>query len=161
MAIIIVYEVAFVFVCLRICRKYIQGKITPDDWVVMAAMLLTAVPCGLVIAMTRIGFGQHLWSLEPGQLKDNLRLFFIAYITYVVVLGMIKVSLVMFYLQIFPFQTFRMLCYMLIGYIVSSNLAIFLAIVFSCTPVKRFWDRDVRGTCIDVSCTPHAKFVFR
>lgn len=106
--------------------------------------------------MTRIGFGKHLWQLQSGQLKDNLRLFFIASITYVIVLGMLKVSIVMFYLQIFTTRMFRILAFSMMGYIVSSNLAIFLATVFSCSPVPRFWNRDIRGTCLDVNALAFA-----
>ncbi|CAI6342044.1 unnamed protein product [Periconia digitata] len=106
--------------------------------------------------MTQIGFGKHLWDLQHGQLKENLRLFYIASTTYVIVLGMIKVSIVMFYLQIFPYRSFRILSYSLMAYIVSSNLGIFLATVFSCWPVPRFWNRDVPGTCLDVNALAFA-----
>ncbi|PVH95322.1 hypothetical protein DM02DRAFT_675569 [Periconia macrospinosa] len=155
-ATIVVYEAAFLAVCLRIYRKYIDKRLGVDDYTIIAAILLTTLPCGLVIAMTQMGFGKHIWSLQNGQLKDNLLLFFIASTTYVIVLGMIKVSIVMFYLQIFPWRNFRILSYTLIAYIVSSNLAIFLATVFSCWPVRRFWDRDVKGTCLDISALAFA-----
>jgi hypothetical protein len=70
----IVSSLAFLFVVLRIAGKFVSERLSWDDWVVVAAFLLTAVPIGCVLAMTRIGFGEHLWSLEEGQLSPILRL---------------------------------------------------------------------------------------
>jgi hypothetical protein len=75
----------------------------------------------------------------------------------VLVLGLLKVSLVMFYLQIFgSSRRFSIAAYTILGLIVANTLAIYLPTIFACRPVKAFWDRDVKGQCIDVNALAYA-----
>jgi hypothetical protein len=69
----IVYFMAILLVVLRIGGKVISNHISLDDWIVIAALILLALPVGCVLAMTDIGFGQHLWSLGDGELLRILR----------------------------------------------------------------------------------------
>jgi small neutral amino acid transporter SnatA (MarC family) len=69
-----VYSVAILLVALRIGGKIVSNHISMDDWIVIAALLLLALPVGCVLAMTKIGFGKHLWSLGNGELLRILRL---------------------------------------------------------------------------------------
>lgn len=70
----IVYSLAFLSVALRIAGKIVSKRLALDDCIVITAWLLTAVPLGCVLAMTEIGFGEHLWNLEDGRLLPILRL---------------------------------------------------------------------------------------
>jgi hypothetical protein len=152
----IVFSIAVIFVALRIAGKVLAKRVTPDDWIIIVAMLLTAIPCGCVFAMAGTGFGNHLWDLEHGQLRQCLQFFYISWSTYVIVLGLIKISLIMFYLQIFVERKFRIACYIILAYIAISTLAIFLATIFSCLPVKAFWNRDINGRCLDINALAYA-----
>ena len=44
-----------------------------DDAMVVAALLLTAIPLGCVLVMAVKGFGEHLWNLGDAQLLPILR----------------------------------------------------------------------------------------
>jgi putative Ca2+/H+ antiporter (TMEM165/GDT1 family) len=46
----IVYSLAFLFVVLRIAGKMVSSRLSLDDIMVVAALLLTAVPLGCVLA---------------------------------------------------------------------------------------------------------------
>ncbi|KAF2014114.1 hypothetical protein BU24DRAFT_441763 [Aaosphaeria arxii CBS 175.79] len=150
------YAVAFTFVTMRFVGKLLSKRITPDDWIIVGAMLLAALPSGCIITMTKIGFGKHLWNLEHGQLKECLRLFYVAWSSYILVLGLIKVSLIMFYVQIFQYPKFRVIAYTILVYIVLSTLVIFLATIFTCTPIPSFWNRDINGKCLDINALAYA-----
>jgi hypothetical protein len=50
----IVFSIAVIFVALRLTGKIIAKRITPDDYILIAAMLLTAVPVGCVFASKSI-----------------------------------------------------------------------------------------------------------
>lgn len=127
------------------------------------------------IIVTGIGFGKHLWNLQHGQLKQCLRfcishllhhlsipyanrnlIVYVSWSTYVIVLGLIKISLLMFYLQIFPSRRFRIGCYITLAYIIISTIVIYLATIFACLPIKAFWDRDVKGKCLDINALAYA-----
>jgi hypothetical protein len=69
----IIYAVAILLTALRLAGKLVAKNVSLDDWVVISALLLLALPVGCVFAMTEIGFGQHLWSLEDGELLRVLR----------------------------------------------------------------------------------------
>ena len=69
----IVYSIAFLSVMLRIAGKAVSRRLAWDDAMVVAALLLTAVPLGCVLDMALKGFGEHLWNLEDGKLLPILR----------------------------------------------------------------------------------------
>lgn len=152
----VVYTVAILFVVLRIIGKLVSDRLSMDDYIVILALILTAVPLGCVLAMAKLGFGQHVWGLKDGALLAILRFFYIAQATYVVVLGMIKVSLVLFYLEIFKTHRFKTTAYIVIAYIIINSIVIFLLTIFSCKPVESFWNRDVKGECMDVQALAFA-----
>lgn len=64
---------------------------------------------------------------------------------------MIKSSLVLFYLEIFPSRKDRIVAYIILAWIIVTSLVIFFLTVFSCAPVNAFWDRDVKGQCMDIT----------
>lgn len=69
----IVYSIAFLSVTLRIVGKVVSKRLSWDDAMVVAALLLTAIPLGCVLDMALKGFGEHLWNLEDGRLLPILR----------------------------------------------------------------------------------------
>lgn len=69
----IVYSIAFLSVTLRITGKIVSKRLAWDDAMVVAALLLTAIPLGCVLDMALQGFGDHLWNLEDGKLLPILR----------------------------------------------------------------------------------------
>jgi hypothetical protein len=71
-------------------------------------------------------------------------------------LGLIKVSLCMFYLKIFPVPSSRIVSYVILTWIVISTLVIFLVTIFSCTPVQAWLNRDLDGKCIDITALAYA-----
>ena len=71
-------------------------------------------------------------------------------------LGLIKVSLIIFYLQIFVDRGMRIACFTTIGFIVTSTLALVLSTVMACIPMQAFWDRDISGKCLDINALAYA-----
>lgn len=69
----IIYPLAILLVALRIAGKIVSKHLSMDDWLVVAALLLLALPVGCVLEMSKIGFGEHLWNLEDGGLLRILR----------------------------------------------------------------------------------------
>jgi hypothetical protein len=69
----VVYSIAFLSVVLRIAGKTVSQRLSWDDAVVVAALLLTAIPLGCVLVMAVEGFGEHLWNIRDGKLLPILR----------------------------------------------------------------------------------------
>ncbi|KAG4442030.1 hypothetical protein IFR05_002498 [Cadophora sp. M221] len=76
---------------------------------------------------------------------------------YVAVLGLVKISILAFYLRIFQLQIpFRVAVYTTIVFIALGSASISFATIFQCRPVAYFWDKDLRGTCVDVNALAYA-----
>ncbi|XPS77123.1 hypothetical protein M3J09_009157 [Ascochyta lentis] len=145
-----VYTTVCLFVALRFATRVLTKRVRADDWFILAALLLATAAYASAYAMVQHNFGKHLWDLEPGQLQAALKYFYVCWNLYVITLGLVKVSLIAFYLQVFRDRRFRISCYVVLGYIVLSTLIIQFLTVFACTPIQSFWDRDIKGKCLDV-----------
>jgi hypothetical protein len=69
----ILYAIGFINITLRTAGKIVSKRLAWDDWILVGALLFITLPLGCVLAMTRIGFGEHLWNLETGTLMPILR----------------------------------------------------------------------------------------
>ncbi|KAF2127520.1 hypothetical protein P153DRAFT_377123 [Dothidotthia symphoricarpi CBS 119687] len=147
----VVYAVGILFVVLRMAGKLASKRLSVDDWVLILALLLGAIPIGCVLKMGTLGFGEHLWNLEDGKLLEILRLFYVCSSTYTVILCLTKVSLILFFLQIFHTPRFKLFAYIVLAYIIINSLVIFFMTVFACAPVSAFWNQDINGHCLNVT----------
>ncbi|KAF1964808.1 hypothetical protein BU23DRAFT_491438, partial [Bimuria novae-zelandiae CBS 107.79] len=57
------YVIAAVFIGLWIVGRVTTRRLAFDDYIVVAAFVLTTIPLGLVLKMAGTGFGRHLWDL--------------------------------------------------------------------------------------------------
>ena len=69
---------------------------------------------------------------------------------------MMKASLVMFYIEIFPKRTVRITAYIILGCIIVTSLLSFFLTIFNCRPVNAFWNRDIKGQCININALAFA-----
>jgi hypothetical protein len=64
---------------------------------------------------------------------------------YKVVITFNKMSLLLFYLRVFPQQKFRLLCYAGLAFVGCSGFVYIIATIFQCTPIHHYWDRTIFG----------------
>ncbi|KAF2440648.1 hypothetical protein P171DRAFT_489345 [Karstenula rhodostoma CBS 690.94] len=146
------YTIPTIFVLLRMIGRPVALRFAFDDYIVVVVLFLTAVPLGLVLKMAGIGFGQHLWNIQPGQLLENLRFFYVAWTTYTFVLGLTKISLTLFYYEVFPSGGACMDSLTLLGWIVINTMVLVFLTIFNCNPVRVFWDRDIKNAkCLNIN----------
>ena len=69
---------------------------------------------------------------------------------------MIKISLVLLYLEIFKTRRFQITAYVFLAYLVINSLVNFFVAIFSCTPIPSFWNRDIKGKCLDIQAAAYA-----
>lgn len=73
---------------------------------------------------------------------------------YKVIMGCTKTSIIILYLRVFPgtdVKQFRMICAVVMVYVVGYAIASTLATLAQCTPVARAWDKGIPGTCINMT----------
>ena len=72
-------------------------------------------------------------------------------VTYGVSVWFVKMSLLFLFLRLFnAASTMRYLTYGLIAFVTSAHLSATVTTIFGCTPVYKFWDLDVTGTCVNL-----------
>lgn len=73
---------------------------------------------------------------------------------YLASIALTKISILMFYLRIFPNPTFRKLVWVGVAYCVGYILGTVLALVFQCQPLNlawNHWDGEHAGKCFNLN----------
>ena len=99
------------------------------------------------------GLGRDMWTLKANQITNVLYFYFLGEIFYVLALGISKISILFFYLRVFPCKDFRRIIYGVMGLSVAYTVAFFIATTFQCTPVSYAWtqwDGLHQGRCNDI-----------
>ena len=76
---------------------------------------------------------------------------YIAWVTYVVVLAAVKIALLMLWIELFESPRVRTLSYLVMTWIGVNTLVIAFITIFNCWPVYFFWDKDLKGTFLDIN----------
>jgi hypothetical protein len=126
-----------------------------DDWMTFATVV-AGIPSSVISAygVTHNGLGRDIWTLTPSQITDFGLYFWILEILYFVEVSMLKLSLLLFYIRIFPGRSVRNLLWgTFTGSAIFGAAFVFVAI-FQCTPVKYYWqkwDGEHQGTCLNIN----------
>lgn len=108
------------------------------------------------LALTVIGngLGKHAPAVPLDMAITFAKWLFASQFVYVAVIAMIKTSVILMYLRIFPSKNFRVYAYILQGIVVAWAIAIAFTGLFQCTPIKKAWLGElVEGHCINVAAS--------
>ncbi|KAL5120690.1 hypothetical protein ACEQ8H_001439 [Pleosporales sp. CAS-2024a] len=103
--------------------------------------------------LVRNGLGRDIWTLEPEQITNVLYYYYLGEIFYVAALGISKISILFFYLRVFPLQSFRTATFSVMGLSVAYTIAFFLVTTFQCRPLSYAWtqwDGLHKGSCNNI-----------
>ncbi|KYK53962.1 hypothetical protein DCS_05911 [Drechmeria coniospora] len=127
----------------------------PDDWA-MAATLVICV-AGLVVGVEGLaanGLGRDVWTMTVSEISTFALYFFVMEVLYVVGISLIKLSLSLFYLQIFLGPSIRVLLWATVVFNVLYGVVFTITAIFQCSPVSYFWDQylpGADGSCININ----------
>ncbi|KAF9891614.1 hypothetical protein FE257_003625 [Aspergillus nanangensis] len=122
-----------------------------DDYLMLAAFVLSCVLTGVTLEMLNWGLGRHMWDvpatyLSPWFLKLNV----ISAIFYCASTGFTKCSVLVFYMRIFPSRNFHLAVWSIVFIAAGYAVASILANIFSCNPIAMSWDATITdGTCMN------------
>ncbi|KAH9220318.1 hypothetical protein DL95DRAFT_329476, partial [Leptodontidium sp. 2 PMI_412] len=111
-------------------------------WFLSLGFLITS------IVWTKHGLGIHAWDLPINQFSLFSKMSIISGALYSMSTLSVKLSILLFYLQMSPFQRFRV-CVYVIGIItIAYCLAQMLEFTYSCRPMAKAWDLSITtGSC--------------
>ncbi|KAF6820310.1 CFEM domain-containing protein [Colletotrichum plurivorum] len=148
----------FLAVPLRLYARWsTMHRFATDDWIMLVCGLLFAVFVVLGQLAGAIAFGEDIWMVSADELTLGLKvgirfgtsrgtdsdkerqIFFIDESFYLVCLGLTKISVLFFYLRIFPNKTFRRATYWTMGYIILTTTVLLFMQIFQCIPFEFNW----------------------
>ncbi|CZS97490.1 related to integral membrane protein PTH11 [Rhynchosporium agropyri] len=106
------------------------------------------------LKVTYNGLGLDIWQVGYKQITDFIHVFFAMELLYFTELGMVKMSILFFYLRLFPSPTFRRWVW---GTAILNGIFTFLFVtigLFSCAPLSFYWKRwdgEHKGKCLNIN----------
>ncbi|KAF6815225.1 CFEM domain-containing protein [Colletotrichum sojae] len=141
---------------LRVLAKLCLGTQTwgPDDWVMLLAVCMMIPLNALSIPISKVALGKDMWNVTPDDVTEFLYLFYWDELLYLGALPVTKISILLFYLKIFPRREIRIATWALIGLNVAYFIVFELISIFQCTPIDgawRAWDKEYPAKCNNIN----------
>ncbi|CAI6101428.1 unnamed protein product [Clonostachys chloroleuca] len=130
------------------------GRWELDDWVMFGVGLLYSVFLVLGNYTGYLAFGIDMWNLEYETITTALKYFYICESFYILSLALCKVSVLFFYLRIFPSQKFLIATYVSMAIIMVPSVVLIFIQIFQCMPIHWVWHgwrlAYYRDRCMDI-----------
>jgi hypothetical protein len=126
-----------------------------DDWCVLAT-LIVIIPSGIVTVTGTVknGLGRDMWTLTPTEITQMLKYFYIMASLYFTQLTLLKLTLLFFYIRVFPAKEVQRLLWGTIIFTTMWGIAFVVVAIFQCRPISYFWtkwDGLHEGSCLDIN----------
>ncbi|KAK2598161.1 hypothetical protein QQS21_005712 [Conoideocrella luteorostrata] len=126
-----------------------------DDKVILGTAAVR-VACTVlnVEGLSNHGLGKDVWTLPPEEITLFVRYFFVMEFFYFAEVCLIKLSLTLFYLNIFPGKVIRRLRWGTAIFNVLYGIAFCATAIFQCTPVSYYWTQyfgTSPGRCVNIN----------
>jgi len=135
--------------------KFSVAELGWDDYFILAT-LLAGVPQTIITDKGTIahGLGRDIWTLPFENVIIFSRWFYIMEVLYFLVVALLKLSLLFFFLRIFPARNIRRLLWGTIAFDIAFGIAFTVAAIFQCRPISYYWTRfddDHSGECVNIN----------
>ncbi|KAK8119736.1 uncharacterized protein PG998_004362 [Apiospora kogelbergensis] len=142
------------FVALRFYARWIKSfAYASDDWLLVAALVVTFITGALNYGMIANGLGKHMSVVPPETLTQFFKLLLGFECVYVTAVMLVKLSVLQMYLRIFPSTAFKYTAWGIGAVVVAWWIAIVLVCIFQCTPIPKAWNPSLPGHCIDLKAS--------
>ncbi|EEQ84351.2 uncharacterized protein BDCG_01156 [Blastomyces dermatitidis ER-3] len=149
------------FVGLRVAsRLHFTKRLGRDDWTILISCLFSVILSITMIIVCKWAFGKHMKQQDLLLVQKSLKLYVGAQVVYKVTIALSKISIIFLYLRIFVGKIFRRTCWSLIWIVICYTIGSSTATVFQCTPIHRAWQRQVPGTCINLTISWYSNAAF-
>ncbi|KAL5379990.1 hypothetical protein DPSP01_008028 [Paraphaeosphaeria sporulosa] len=155
---IILGAVSATCVLTRILYKsfFSAGELGWDDYIILATVVF-GIPSTIIqdIGTIKHGLGKDVWTLSFGTITAFVKWFYIIEVLYFFNVAMLKLSLLFFFLRIFPAKPIKRLLWATIAFNICFGIAFIVTAIFQCTPIRFYWEKwdgeHVNGKCINLN----------
>ncbi|CZR68781.1 related to integral membrane protein PTH11 [Phialocephala subalpina] len=134
-----------------------------DDMVMGFVAVELVLFGGLSVALSKNGLGLDMWNVSFGKIETFLYLFFWDELIYLSALPLTKISILLFYLRIFPRRSFKYSVYALIAANILYLISFEVVSIWQCRPIKgawKRWDGEFKCTCNNINLQGWLSAVF-
>ncbi|KAF2502651.1 hypothetical protein BU16DRAFT_554699 [Lophium mytilinum] len=147
---------ALVVVGLRVIARLpcLGGQWGNDDWAILVAMLPVIPLTCLSVILANDGLGKDLWTVPFEKVTTILHLYYFDEIIYLTAIALTKISILFFYLRIFPGKNFRKCVYGVMACCVLYIVGFIPPVIAQCRPINlawKHWDGEHEGHCINLN----------
>ncbi|KAJ4393158.1 hypothetical protein N0V93_002365 [Gnomoniopsis smithogilvyi] len=144
-----VLSLATLIVGLRIyTRKFLLKHLGWDDYIVVLALIIMVIDGSVVLSTIPFGLGRHVATIDPSLLVSYLRNFWLSIVLYNLTLAMVKLTFLFQYYRVLAVHQMKRVIWVGGTIIMLWAISQLLVVIFNCTPVQKFWETDLDGTCI-------------
>jgi hypothetical protein len=141
-------------VVLRFFSKFFANSEFGLDDYFIAITLGAGIPSSVLTVHGIIsnGLGRDIWTITPKQITDFVHVFYAMEILYFAQVALLKLSLLFFYLRIFPGPKIRRLLWATIIFDICFGIIFVFIAIFQCRPINYYWknwDGEHQGTCLN------------
>jgi len=154
---IVLGVVTAVCALLRIFYKAIfsVGELGWDDYSVLAA-LIAGVPSVVIIdrGIVPNGLGKDVWTVPFDNITNFVRYLYALEVLYFLQIALLKLTLLFFFLRIFPKPLIRRLLWATVAFNVLWGFAFVVTAIFQCQPISFYWtswDKERPGKCVNIN----------
>ncbi|UNI23871.1 hypothetical protein JDV02_009664 [Purpureocillium takamizusanense] len=137
-------------------------RLRRDDWMVAATLALGMVSIvTMTFGLTTHGMGQDVWGVSSSAVRTFAVYFYVLEMLYVILIGLVKLTLNFFYLDIFAGRAMRRLLWGTAAFQVAFIFAFLMKVIFQCLPIRYYWEQydfetSVEGACININASAWA-----
>lgn len=136
-------------------RIFVARSIGWDDWVALVATVV-GVPSSImnIQGLAANGLGRDIWTLPSAEIYRFIEFFYIIEVLYFTDVTLLKLTILFFYLRIFPTQGVRRLIWGSIGFVIVFGLTFIFVGIFQCRPISYYWtnwDGEHTGHCLNIN----------
>ncbi|OJZ88735.1 hypothetical protein ASPFODRAFT_159216 [Aspergillus luchuensis CBS 106.47] len=121
-----------------VSRAAIVKRLGSDDWTMMLATVTAILNVAIAGLGVKFGTGKHDGILPETDALPAAKIRYVTHIIYTLITGLIKTSICLLYLRLFP--NLRNITLGTIAFIVAMSIAIIVATIFQCSPVDAVYD---------------------
>ncbi|KAL4803358.1 hypothetical protein BDV18DRAFT_144636 [Aspergillus unguis] len=144
--------VAILSVVMRVTNSVVARQLKLDDYAIVVSLFVAIAISAITFPLKTLGLGKNMWTIPFHDIYEALKLFLVAGALYTACTALVKVSVLLFYLRIFPNRLLRLATFVSLGIIIAWGAVYVFAEIFWCSPVSYFWtqwDREHVGKCFD------------
>ncbi|KAL4939192.1 hypothetical protein BDV06DRAFT_214513 [Aspergillus oleicola] len=143
--------VAILSVALRLMNRVVAGQLGLDDYTIVGALAVAIAISGVGFPLKTYGLGQNIWTIPFDDIDECMKLFFIEEVLYVISTALVKLSMLLLYLRLFPNRLLRLAIFISLAITTAWAVGSFFAQLFSCQPISYYWkqwDQEHVGHCV-------------